>query len=374
MTKRVYGFMIITIAVLIVALLCAGCTSSAPATQGTATPAATAAATEAATPVATPVVTPAATPVASGASQQKLVIATTTSLYDTGLLDYLQPKFESQYNVKLAITSQGTGKAIALAKNGDADVLLVHSPSQELAFMSGGYGLNRRSFASNSFEIVGPANDPAGIAGMTPEAAFSTLYLRGTSKYPGVAFVSRGDGSGTQTAEINIWKNAKYNYTNTVEKSGTWYIESGKGMGDTLQMASEKGAYSLTDEGTFLAYKSNLTLVPVITKGPSLLNIYSVMAVYNANQPADKIQMANNFINFLISPQTQADIGNYGVDKYGKSLFIPMSVTVPTAPAGYVGDHSTPATDIAPAGAAAASTPAAAVTTAAVNATAAATK
>ena len=393
MTKRVHVFMVITFAVLIVALLCAGCTSSAPATPA-ATPAATAAVTPAATPAATAAVTPVATaaatpvataaatpaaapvatPAASGASQQKLVIATTTSLYDTGLLDYLQPKFESQYNVKLAITSQGTGKAIALAKNGDADVLLVHSPSQELAFMNGGYGLNRRSFASNSFMIVGPANDPAGITGMTPEAAFSTLYLRGTSKFPGVAFISRGDGSGTQTAEINIWKNAKFNYTNQIEKSGTWYIESGKGMGDTLQMASEKGAYTLTDEGTYLAYKSKLNLVPIITHGSSLLNIYSVMAVYNTKQPADKIQMANNFINFLLSPQTQADIGNYGVDKYGKSLFIPMSVTVPTAPAGYVGDHSTPATAIAPAGTPAATTPAAAVTTAAVNATAAATK
>ena len=105
-------------------------------------------------------------------------------------------------------------------------------------------------------------------------------------------------------------------------------------MGETLQMASEKGAYTLTDEGTYLAYKSNLNLVPVVTKGASLLNIYSVMTVYNDKQPADKIQMANNFINFLIDPETQTDIGNYGVDKYGKSLFIPMSVEVPTAPAG----------------------------------------
>jgi tungstate transport system substrate-binding protein len=358
MTKRVHVFIVITIAVLIVALLCAGCTSSTPATQGTATPAST---------------TTAATPTAD-TTQQKLVIATTTSLYDTGLLNYLQPKFESQYNVKLMITSQGTGKAIQLAKNGDADVLLVHSPSQELAFMKTGNGLNRRSFASNSFMIVGPANDPAGIANMTPEQAFTSFMVQGTNKTANVYFVSRGDGSGTQTAEINIWKNAGYNYTNSVEKSGTWYIESGKGMGETLQMASEKGAYTLTDEGTFLAYKSNLTLVPVITKGSSLLNIYSVMAVYNDKQPADKIQMANNFINFLLSPQTQADIGNYGVDKYGKSLFTPMSVSVPTAPAGWVGDHSTPATDIAPAApAAAATTPAAASTAAVVNTTAAAT-
>jgi tungstate transport system substrate-binding protein len=278
----------------------------------------------------------------------KLLIATTTSLYDTGLLNYLEQKYESQHNVDLQITSQGTGKAIEIAKKGDADVLLVHSPSQELAFVKDGYGINRRSFASNYFEIVGPANDPAGIMNMTPENAFTTLILKGSNKTAGVYFVSRGDGSGTQSAEKAIWAKANFNYTMTVEKSGNWYIEAGKGMGETLQMASETKAYTLTDEGTFLAYKSNLTLVPIITKGTSLLNIYSVMTVYNDKQPVDKIQMANDFVNFLISPQTQADIGNFGVDKYGKALFTPMSVSVPTAPAGYVGDYSTPATDLKP--------------------------
>jgi tungstate transport system substrate-binding protein len=208
---------------------------------------------------------------------------------------------------------------------------------------------------------------------MTPENAFTTLLLKGTNQTANVSFVSRGDGSGTQTAEQNIWKSAGYNYTVNVEKSGLWYIEAGKGMGETLQMASDKGAYTLTDEGTFLAYKSNLTLVPLVTKGASLLNIYSVMAVYNDKQPVEKIQMANNFINFLISPQTQADIGAYGVDKYGKSLFTPMSVTVPTAKAGWVGDYSTPATDLKPATVVTTAAPAANATTAApvANATAA---
>ncbi len=299
------------------------------------------------TPVATPTATP--TAAATTAAPQTLVIATTTSLYDTGLLDYLQPKFEAKYPVKLKITSQGSGKAIELAKNGDADVLLVHSPSAELTFMNGGYGLNRRSFASNYFMIVGPAADPAGIKDMTPENAFTTLYLKGTNKTVGVAFVSRGDGSGTQSAEKTVWSKAGYNYTTQVEKSGTWYVEAGKGMGETLQMTSEMNGYTLTDEGTYLAYKSNLTMVPLVTKGASLLNIYSVMAVYNAKQPADKITMANNFINFLIDPATQADIGKFGVDKYGKALFTPMSAEVPTATEGWVADHSTPATAIAPA-------------------------
>jgi tungstate transport system substrate-binding protein len=344
------------IAVLFLTVFIAGCTSS-PATTPAATTAAPAAGTAAVTPAA------------ADSAAKTLVIATTTSLYDTKLLDYLQPMFEKKYNVTLKITSQGTGKAIELAKNGDADVLLVHSPSQELAFMKSGNGINRRSFASNSFVIVGPADDPAGIKGMTPENAFKTLYLKGMNKTAKVAFVSRGDGSGTHTAEKAIWSNAKYNYTAQIQKSGDWYVEAGKGMGETLQMASEKGAYALTDEGTYLAYKKDLNLVPIISDGASLLNIYSVMTVYNNKQPADKIQMANNFVDFLIAPDTQAAIGNYGVDKYGKALFIPMSVTVPTAPAGYVGDHTSPATDVAPAPAAAATTSAstAATTAAAVT-------
>jgi tungstate transport system substrate-binding protein len=346
MTKRVHAGLISTVFVLLFLAACfAGCTGQAPATPASAAP----------TAAATPAPTAAAEP-------QTLLIATTTSLYDTGLLDYLQPMFEKKYNVKLKITSQGTGKAIELAKKGDADVLLVHSPSQELAFMKDGYGVNRRSFASNSFIIIGPANDPAGIKGMTPEAALTTIYLKGMNKTSGIAFVSRGDGSGTHSAEKAVWAGAKYNYSTQIQKSGTWYVEAGKGMGETLQMANEKGAYVLTDEGTYLAYKKDLAITPIITQGASLLNIYSVMTVYNDKQPVEKIGMANNFVNFLIDPATQAEIGMYGVDKYGKALFIPMSVTVPTAKAGYVGDYSTPATDLKPAPVA--TTPAAAATTA----------
>jgi tungstate transport system substrate-binding protein len=344
MRRDVHVGLISTLFVMLFLAACfAGCTSLAPA---------------AATPTAAP------TAAATTAAPQTLVIATTTSLYDTGLLDYLQPKFEAKYPVKLKITSQGSGKAIELATRGDADVLLVHSPSAELTFMKNGSGLNRRSFASNYFMIVGPAADPAGIRNMTPESAFTTLYLKGTNKTAGVAFVSRGDGSGTQSAEKTVWSKAGYTNYTQIEKSGTWYVEAGKGMGETLQMTSEKNAYTLTDEGTFLAYKSNLTMVPLVTKGTSLLNIYSVMAVYNDKQPVEKIQMANNFINFLIDPATQADIGNFGVDKYGKALFTPMTVEVPNATAGWVADHSTPATAITPA-------PAATTAAMAANATAA---
>jgi tungstate transport system substrate-binding protein len=325
-TELSLGFLLILL--LIGGVFIAGCTTTQP------------------NPTTITVVTTQPTVVAS--EKPKLLIATTTSLYDTGLLNYLETKYESQNNVDLQITSQGTGKAIEIAKKGDADVLLVHSPSQELAFVKDGFGINRRSFASNYYLVVGPANDPAGIRNMTPENAFTTLLMKGTNNTAGVYLISRGDASGTHTAEKSIWSNAKFNYTANVQKSGNWYIEAGKGMGETLQMASEKGAYTFTDEGTYLSYKSNLKLVPIITKGASLLNIYSVMTVYNDKQPVEKIQMANNFVNFLISSQTQADVGNFGVDKYGKALFTPMSVSVPTAPAGNVGDYSTPATDLKP--------------------------
>jgi len=335
MTKNVHvGFISILFVLLLLAVSFAGCTGTAPEQ----TPATTA---------ATPA--PAATAVAG---KEKLLLATTTSLYDTGLLNYLEPKFEQKYNVDLLITSQGTGKAIELAKNGDADVLLVHSPSQEKAFMDGGNGLNRRTFAYNYFLIVGPENDPAGIKDMTPEDAFKTLMEKGKAGETKVIFVSRGDNSGTHSAEKTIWKNAKYNYSVDVQKSGVWYVEAGKGMGETLQMASEKGAYTLTDEGTFLAYANNLNLVPVVSEGSSLLNLYSVMTVYNANQPEEKIQMANNFINFLISPETMADIGTYDMDKDGnklsKNLFTPMTAGVPP---GVTADFTTPATDMKPAAA-----------------------
>ena len=341
MKKHVAYTILVLAALLICGAFIAGCTTTSPTKP--VTPAVTGQQTVVSTAVPTTVaVTPSGPPM-------KLVVATTTSLYDTGLLTYLQPKFEAMYNVKLLITSQGTGKAIELANRGDADVLLVHSPSQEMTFLEGGHGLNRRTFAYNYFEIVGPASDPAGIKGMSPEDAFYTLITKGKSGDATVAFVSRGDGSGTHSAEQTIWKNAGYTYATDVQKSGKWYVEAGKGMGETLQMASEKNAYTLTDEGTYLAYKNKLNLVPIVTEGASLMNVYSVMAVYNDKQPVEKIQMANNFINFLISPQTMKDIGSYDMDKdgnkLGKTLFVPMTAGVPK---GVVADFTTPAIAVKP--------------------------
>ena len=318
--KKVY-ILIILSALLIGGAFFAGCTTT---TQPQATPTPTVTTSVQVTTNATPVMTT-AVPTTPAGPRTKVLLATTTSLYDTGLLDYLKPMFEQKYNVDLLITSQGTGKAIEIAQRGDCDILAVHSPSQELTYMEAGSGVNRRCFAYNYFIIVGPANDPAGIKGMKPEDAFKKLRTAGKANTPGISFISRGDNSGTHSAEKNIWKSAGLDYAKDIQKSGIWYIEAGRGMGETLQMASEKQAYTLTDEGTYLAYKGNLDLVPVIEKGDILLNVYSAISVYNDKQPVDKITMANNFVNFLISPEIQKAIGDYGKDKYGKSLFSPMS-------------------------------------------------
>ncbi len=305
MSKTSLSFLILAVTALLVISVCfTGCTTtpSQPATTTT-------------------TVTPA--PTETGA-KQKVLLATTTSLYDTGLLDYLKPKFEQMYNVDLLITSQGTGKAIELAKNGDADILMVHSPAQEKAFIDGGNGINPRCFAYNYFVIVGPANDPAGIRNMSPLDAMAKLRELGVKNTPGVMFASRGDNSGTHSAEKGLWSGAKFNYTNDIQKSGVWYIEAGRGMGETLQLANEKQAYTLSDIGTYLAYKGDLDLVPIVDQGDALLNRYTVMTVYNANQPAEKIDIANKFVDFMISQQTQSDIGNFGVAEYGQALFSPM--------------------------------------------------
>jgi len=264
------------------------------------------------------------TPAAPAGPKTRILLATTTSLYDTGLLEYLKPEFEQQYNAEILITSQGTGKALEIAKRGDCDILAVHSPEQEQEFIGGGYGINRRCFAYNYFIVVGPADDPAGIAGMDPDAAFNTIMEKGTARTPGVSFISRGDNSGTHAAEKKVWRAAGINDTGTLRQSGNWYIEAGRGMGETLQLASEKGAYTLTDEGTYLAYQGNLRLVPLITKGDILLNVYSVIVPYHSRVTPEKIDLANAFVGFMLSPETQDAIDTFGREKYGKNLFSAM--------------------------------------------------
>ena len=270
----------------------------------------------------TPTITP--TPIPSVVPPVKpvgrLTVATTTSLYDTGLWSYMEPMFEQKYGVNLNIISVGSGEAFVLGKTGDVDVLAVHDKPNELKFIAGNYSSARVPWAYNHFLIIGPPSDPAGIKGMSPEDAFKKLMAEGNVTGSQVKFISRGDNSGTQNKEIAIWAAAGYQYAD-VEKSGSWYIEAGAGMGQTLLMTNEKQAYTLTDIGTFVTYKSKLNLVPLVDQGDILLNVYSVMVV-NSTKNKD---MANNLVTFLTSPEIQDLIGKYGVAEYGLQLFTPCA-------------------------------------------------
>ncbi|HWQ18775.1 MAG TPA: substrate-binding domain-containing protein [Methanotrichaceae archaeon] len=260
--------------------------------------------------------------VAIGAAEDRLKIATTTSLYDTGLLDYIENQFEDKYNVSMSIVSGGTGIAIQYGQRGDVDALLIHDKARELKFIQDGHGLERRCIAYNYFEVVGPANDPAGIKGMNATQAFRVIMEKGLSEPDKVKFVSRGDNSGTQAREMLLWQNAGYNYSQ-INNSGPWYIDAGSGMGATLLLTSEKQAYTLSDTGTFLAYQGNLSLVPLIQGGSDLLNTYTAIAINPRKHPGVNCELANEFINYLVSPEGQSLIGSYGRDKYGQSLFYP---------------------------------------------------
>ncbi len=257
------------------------------------------------------------------APQERLVIATTTSLYDTGLWSYLEEMFEEEYGVEVDILAVGSGIALEYGRRGDVDVITVHSKAQEEQFVADGYGVERVPFAYNHFLIVGPPDDPAGIEGMSPQEAFQVLFETASS-----SFISRGDDSGTHVKEQAIWASAGYDYEE-VRTSGSWYVEAGRGMGPTLLMASEMEGYTLTDMGTFLSYQSELELVPLVDQGAILLNVYSVIAVSPESNPDTNIEMANNLIAFLTSPEIQELIGNYGVEEYGLQLFTPCAGAEP---------------------------------------------
>ena len=265
-------------------------------------------------------------------AKRRLIISTTTSLYDTGLLDEIEKRYEATHPVDINIISAGTGIAIEHAKNGDADVVLVHAPSQEKTFLEQGWGLNRKIIAYNFYTIVGPENDPAQLSGKTAsEALFNIVqYGRNMPDQSGTTkiWVSRGDNSGTHTKEQALWKAAGYNYTEISKEP--WDASVGSGMGDTLNVASQKTAYTLSDIGTFLKFEKEGTIssVALLTEEKSLLNIYSVMAVnqtISANQTYhESINYADamEFIKYLVSPETQQFIEDFGKSTYEQSLFI----------------------------------------------------
>ena len=258
--------------------------------------------------------------------ETRFKIATTTSLYDTGLWYYLEPMFEKYTDVEMDIIYAGTGIALEYGKRGDVDAVIVHDPAAETQFIADGYGINQRYFAYNFFLIAGPPADPAGIKGLTAAEAFKEIYEAGMSNPDTVKFISRGDNSGTHSKEKLIWSKARFNYAD-IEKSGKWYVEAGQGMGPTLMQTNQQQAYVLADISTFLSYskKNNLTIVSLVEQDPIFLNVYDAIAVNPDKVKVQHIDIANKFINWLISPDIQNVIGTYGKAEYGRSLFFPLS-------------------------------------------------
>ena len=264
----------------------------------------------------TPTTAPTAAPtVVSKPVNPNLILATTTSTQDTGLLDVLIPLFEQQTGYTVKTVAVGTGQALAMGQQGNADVLLVHAPSSEVTFMNGGYGKDRFLVAHDDFIIVGPSSDPAGIKGDTSAVdAFKKIAAAGAT------FVSRGDQSGTNTMELSYWKKVGVDPVGT---KASWYLSTGQGMGNTLTIASAKNAYTLTDRPTYIVYKPNLQLDILVQGDPSLLNIYHVITVNPAKFPNINYDGALAFAKWIVSPAIQDVIGKFGVDKYGSQLFTP---------------------------------------------------
>jgi tungstate transport system substrate-binding protein len=247
------------------------------------------------------------------AQEKTLILATTTSTQDTGLLDVLIPIFEKKTGYFVKTIAVGSGQAMTMGKKGEADVLLVHSPAAEKEFMEGGFGVNRRLVMHNDFVIIGPADDPAKIKGLKSAAgAFKKIAAAQA------LFISRGDNSGTHAKEKQIWKVAGVKY-----EGEKWYQQTGLGMGQTLNVAAEKDGYALTDRGTYLAFAKTLKLNILVEGDAVLLNIYHVMEVNPQKWPKVNFAAAKAFADFMVSKETQEIIRNFGVDKYGSPLFFP---------------------------------------------------
>ncbi|HET6514801.1 MAG TPA: substrate-binding domain-containing protein [Thermodesulfovibrionales bacterium] len=246
----------------------------------------------------------------------RLVIASTTSTQNSGLFDILIPAYEkaTEYNVATEIVAVGTGKAIRIAKKGEADMLFVHDPFREEKFVAEGYGVNRRAVMHNDFVVVGPVKDPAGIRGIASAVEAFELIAE-----HGAAFISRGDDSGTNIRELDIWDDAGIN-----PKGKAWYMEMGSKMGETLLAASERETYTIADMGTFLNYEDRLKLKVLVKGDPILRNQYSVIAVNPARFPDVRYREAMDFIAFVTSFEGQKLIATYL--RHGANLFYPDAI------------------------------------------------
>jgi tungstate transport system substrate-binding protein len=250
---------------------------------------------------------------ASQSATPTLILATTTSTQDSGLLDVLIPLFETESGYTVQTVAVGTGQALKMGEEGNADVLLVHAPKSEEEFMANGFGKDRAAVMHNDFVIVGPISDPAGVKSeVLAKDAFKKIYTSGST------FISRGDDSGTHKKELSIWNEAE------LDPSGqAWYLETGQGMGSSLLVASEKSAYIMTDRSTYLATRQNLDLEILLQGDPPLLNEYHVMTVNPDKWMNVNYEGAMAFYNFMIAPETQKIIAKFGVDKYNQPLFFP---------------------------------------------------
>ncbi|PWH19139.1 MAG: tungsten ABC transporter substrate-binding protein [Ardenticatenia bacterium] len=246
-------------------------------------------------------------------SDPEVLLATTTSIQDSGLLDVLLPVFEERTGYVVKPIAVGSGQALVLGERGEVDVLLVHSPDAEVAFIAAGHGVDRRLVMHNAFVLLGPPADPAGIKG-----ARSAVEAFERIAQAGALFISRGDGSGTDVLEKKLWTRLGY-----VPLGQSWYQETGQGMGATLNVADEKRGYTLADHGTYLARKKGLTLEIMVEEDRALLNVYHVIRVNPDKSPRINAAGARAFADFMVAPDTQALIGEFGVNQFGEPLFIP---------------------------------------------------
>ena len=247
-------------------------------------------------------------------ASKNVILSTTTSTQDSGLLDVLVPLFEKRSGSSVKTVSVGTGQALELAAKGEADVALVHAPSLEKKYVADGKLLNRRLVMYNDFIILGPANDPAKIKSTKSSAEAMKRIAASASR-----FVSRGDNSGTHNLEKSLWKIAG------IQPKGEWYIESGQGMGATLGIANDRGAYTISDRATYLAFRKRVTLAILLEGDRPLLNIYSVMEVNPANGPRVNTTGGKAFADFMVAPETQVVIKSFVVENFGQPLFIPVA-------------------------------------------------
>lgn len=244
-----------------------------------------------------------------------LILATTTSTENSGLLDYILPVFEEEHNATVDVIAVGTGQAIEIGKAGDAEVLMVHARALEDEFMQDGHGVRREDLMYNDFIIVGPSDDPAGIAGMQQASAALARLAQAEA-----TFISRGDESGTHVKENDIWSAAG------IDPLGDWYVSTGQGMGDVLTMADEEQAHTLSDRATYLARTLlGIDLVILVEGDPILFNPYGVIAVDPDKSPEISGRLTNQLIDWLISVSTQERISEFGVEEFGMPLFTPAS-------------------------------------------------